>query len=302
MDCGILPIIKPAGPSSAAVVGQVRRITGIKKVGHSGTLDPAAEGLLVLAFKRATAILSYLPSDKTYHAVVCLGKTTDSLDVQGKIQSQHPVPSLSAVEVSAALQRFSGPQWQKPPMVSAVHYRGERLYRIARRGEQVEMPPRKVTIYHIQLRNFQSPFIEFEVACSGGTYIRSLAADLGAALGCGGYLHHLTRTACGGFTLSEAIDLEALTRRGQKDDWKQRLVTLNQALRHIPAVYVDGRDETAVRNGRSIPGLAPPEPEAGPVIRILNPNHRLLAMARWTGEELVMQRVLCPAGEEIVCE
>ncbi len=302
MDCGMLPIIKPAGPSSAAVVGQVRRITGIKKIGHSGTLDPAAEGLLVLAFNRATALLSYLPSDKTYQAVVCLGQMTDSLDAQGKIQSQHPVPPLSVQEVSALLQRFSGSQWQKPPLVSALHYRGERLYRIARRGEQVEVPLRKITIHYIRLRKFQSPFIEFEVACSGGTYIRSLAADLGTSLGCGGYLHHLTRTACGGFTLPEAITLEVLSRRCEKDDWKQGLVSLNQALRHIPAVYVDGRDETAVRNGRSIPGFAPPEPEAGTIIRILNPKHRLLALARWTGEELVMQRVLCPANEEIACE
>ncbi len=302
MDCGILPIIKPAGPSSAAMVGEIRRMTGIKRIGHSGTLDPAAEGLLVLAFKRATALLSYLPSDKTYHAVVCLGQTTDSLDAQGKIQSQHPVPLISVQEVAAVLQRFSGPQWQKPPMVSALHYRGERLYQIARRGEQVEIPLRKITIHHIQLRKFQSPYIEFEVACSGGTYIRSLAADLGETLGCGGYLYHLTRTACGGFTLPEAINREDLTRLCQKDDWKQRLVSLNQALRHIPAVYVDGRDETAVRNGRKIPGLAPPEPETGSIIRILKPNHWLLAMARWSGEELVMQRVLCPAGEEIECE
>jgi len=299
MIWGMLPLIKPAGPTSAAVVGQIKRLTRIKRVGHAGTLDPAAEGVLVVAFNRATLMLPYLPGNKTYRAMVRLGITTDTLDAQGRVLIESPVPKLRKSDVIRALNRFVGEQLQIPPMVSARRYHGKRLYHLARCGDQVELQPTPIKIHNIKLVSLSLPDIEFDISCSRGTYIRSLARDLGETLGCGAHLLHLTRTACSGFVLAEAFSLTAVASLVKQNRLFQQMISPAQALRHLPEIIVGGQEQRAVRNGCSLSMTGQQlDLQAGPV-RIMDQMGHLLAIARCHGDRLKMERVLCPAGETL---
>jgi tRNA pseudouridine55 synthase len=286
---GLLPVDKPSGPSSSALVEHVRRLTRARRVGHAGTLDPGANGILVLAFGRATALFPYLPTEKSYRAVVRLGAVTDTQDAQGRILDEREVPSFSPETIIAALQHFTGTIQQKPPMVSALHHNGERLYKIALRGETVDLPFRTVTLSRIFFLHYHAPDITFDVDCSRGTYIRSLASDLGEQLGCGGHLLALTRTACSGFTQEQAVSLETLEQLCRAQAWTEKLTTPAEALRHFPAVTVDGKSLTAVQHGHSLPA---PVGVAGGWVRVLDPAGALLAIAEVRGADLVMKRVL----------
>jgi tRNA pseudouridine55 synthase len=207
-----LVIDKPAGPTSHGCVAAVRRAYGLKRVGHGGTLDPAVTGVLPMALGPATRLLPYLQGDKVYRAVVQLGVRTSSDDLEGEVL-EHRIPlPLDAAALEEALASFRGEIQQRPPAVSAVHVGGERAYARARRGEVVELAPRPVTIHSLCLLAWDpaEARVELEVRCSAGTYIRSLARDLGEHLGCGGALARLRRTATLGFDLSTAVDLERL--------------------------------------------------------------------------------------------
>ena len=205
-------IDKPAGPTSHGCVAAVRRAYGLKRVGHGGTLDPAVTGVLPMALGPATRLLPYLQGDKLYRAVVQLGVRTSSDDLEGEVLERRTPPALDGAALEEALASFRGDILQRPPAVSAVHVGGERAYARARRGELVELAPRPVTIHSLRLLGWDpaKAQAELEVRCSAGTYIRSLARDLGEHLGCGGALARLRRTATLGFDLSTAVDLERL--------------------------------------------------------------------------------------------
>ncbi|NTV53667.1 MAG: tRNA pseudouridine(55) synthase TruB, partial [Candidatus Firestonebacteria bacterium] len=239
MLCGILPLYKPAGPSSNDVLRRISRWINVRSLGHSGTLDPAAEGLLVSAVDRATPVLAFLPGDKAYRARITLGRTTDTWDAKGQVLTENPVPALSEAEVAHHLESFAGVIQQTPPPFSALWHEGKRLYDLARQGRPVQKPPREVTIYQLRLVSYRAPEAEVDLHCSAGTYVRSLAMELGAALGCGAHLSHLVRTACSGFALKDAVTLETLEAEGPSCDWLRHVISPAQALAHLPAVEVN---------------------------------------------------------------
>lgn len=287
MPSGLLVLRKPGGPSSATLVGRVKRLTGVRRAGHSGTLDPMADGVLVVALGQATGLLPYLPTDKTYRAVIRLGATTSTDDAQGEVTATAPVPALTAEQVAATLERWKGPQLQIPPMVSARRHGGERLYQIARRGESVFRAPRRVLVHDLRLLEWRPPDASLEVRCSGGTYIRSLAADLGRAWGCGAYLLRLTRTACNGFAWEDAAPWEAFEAAAAAGDWQRLLADPNRGLAHLPPVPVDEAGCRDVAHGRVLAG---PKAVQG-LVRVLDAKGRLLAVARAGQGRLVMERV-----------
>ncbi|MEA2499305.1 MAG: tRNA pseudouridine55 synthase [Actinomycetota bacterium] len=243
---GLLIVDKPAGVTSHDVVDQVRRRLGTRKVGHGGTLDPDATGVLVLGVGRATRFLSYSQaSPKRYEALVKLGTTTSTQDASGDVIETRPIEAERS-EVETALKRFEGDIRQIPPMVSAVRVGGERLYEKARRGEEVERKPRDVTIYAIALTDFSSDdgTLALDVRCSAGTYIRTIAHDLGQELGCGAHLARLRRTEAGGWTLADAVPLDDVT--------EEALKPLTEVARDMKRVDVNEDTARLVRNGRPI--------------------------------------------------
>jgi tRNA pseudouridine55 synthase len=216
---GVLVCDKPAGMTSHDVVARVRRLTGQRRVGHGGTLDPPATGVLVLALGRATRLLPFLPTEpKRYLATVAFGAETDTLDAAGIVTVTADASGVDEAGLRAAMAGFLGPQEQIPPMVSAIKVGGERLYAKARRGEQVERAPRPIVVHELELLGFtpgERPAATIVVVCSGGTYVRSLAADLGRALGTLAHLASLRRTAVGRFTERDARTLDDLAGPGE---------------------------------------------------------------------------------------
>ena len=212
LTCGFLVLDKPAGLSSHGCVARVRRAYGLKRVGHGGTLDPAVTGVLPIALGPATRLLPYLSGDKTYRGVVQLGVRTDSDDLEGEVLERQQPPQLASTDLEAALKPFRGVIQQRPPAISAVHVNGQRAYKLARAGERVELQARPITLHRLELLHWDPELgrLELEVACSAGTYIRSLARDLGEALGCGGCLAQLQRTEALGFKLEQSVSWEQL--------------------------------------------------------------------------------------------
>ena len=207
----IININKPAGWTSFDVVKKVRGIIKEKKVGHAGTLDPFADGVLVLGTGPDTKKLTDITmASKTYRAELTLGKSTDTQDRDGKISKEAVVPGLTRQTINAVLASFDGIQEQIPPMYSAKHVNGQRLYKLARRNKTVERVPVKITIYQISLLDYNEPVITFEVTCSKGTYVRVLGADIAAKLGTVGHLTALTRTSVGSYHITAAMTIEEL--------------------------------------------------------------------------------------------
>lgn len=215
LTAGVVLVDKPVGPTSFRMVQQVRRAVGIKKVGHAGTLDPFASGLLVICISRpATRLISQLMAgDKEYVGVIRLGQETDTLDSQGVIVAQHAVPALERAEIEACLTSFGGLQWQQPPQFSALKHKGKPLYYYARKGIVVEKEPRQITISALECTDYNEEYLHIRVVCSKGTYIRTLAADIGRSLGCGAYLHQLRRIRSGPFHVNNAVDGALLAER-----------------------------------------------------------------------------------------
>lgn len=226
---GVLVIDKPAGPTSHDIVQKVRRVVRTK-VGHTGTLDPAATGVLVLVLGRATRLSAMLAgAEKEYLAQIRLGRVTDTDDADGEIIEEHPVPPLERAKIEAVLDRFRGTIRQVPPMFSAVKVGGEPLYRAARRRETRERPSREVTLSKLELVEMDAATLSVGVICSAGTYIRSLAHDIGTSLGCGAMLERLRRTRSGTFSIEQAFSLEDLA-----DRWQDGLIPLSDLLPDIP--------------------------------------------------------------------
>jgi tRNA pseudouridine55 synthase len=210
----IVAIDNPAGWTSFDVVNKLRRMTGVKKVGHAGTLDPFATGVLLVCFAGATKQVDALMGlEKEYEGTFELGVETDSHDVTGKVIAQHPVPELSREQIEQAVRRYVGEIMQTPPMFSALKRGGRRLYELARKGEQVELEPRKVRIYAFDVLDVALPEIRFQLTCSRGTYVRALARDLGKDYGCGAFLKTLRRTRVGQYVASSALSIEQFAKQ-----------------------------------------------------------------------------------------
>ncbi len=253
MPSGILLIDKPAGLTSFQVVRRVRRLLGVKKIGHLGTLDPFATGLLPLCIGEATKLVPFLmPETKTYRAWVKLGEETDTQDATGQVVARSeafPEPD----QVYEAAAAFVGEIEQVPPMYSAVHHQGKRLYELARQGKVVEgRQARRVTIYRLEVEEMAGREVTMTVACSSGTYIRTLAADLGAALGCGAHLGALRRLAVGPFRVEEAVTLEDLEEGSPEEVWP-RIIPLAACLPGLRGITVGPEEAARLRHGRVLP-------------------------------------------------
>jgi tRNA pseudouridine55 synthase len=221
---GILIVDKPRGMTSHDVVDFIRRHFKIKKAGHAGTLDPAATGVLVILIGKATKrSLGLTGADKEYEAVLTLGRKTDSGDAEGKVLFESDVSKVTGEDVRRVFKSFEGEIEQVPPMVSALRYKGERLYELARKGKEVPREPRKIHIKEMRIKKAEIPNIDFSVTCSKGTYIRTLCEDIGDKLGCGGYLSYLRRVRSGGFTLDGSVDMDKL-KSFSIDELKERLI------------------------------------------------------------------------------
>ena len=227
---GILLVDKPQGLTSHDVVARMRRVFQIKKIGHAGTLDPMATGLLLILVGRATKASQYLMSmDKEYVGTVKLGEVTDSQDADGEIIATTPVPDLVEKDVAEVIRSFLGDQYQMPPMYSAKKVNGQKLYKLARKGKEVEREPRVIHVSRYEITHFDLPEISFLVACSKGAYIRTLAHDLGERLGCGGHLCALRRTAVGPFSIENANTLEEIEKM-TASTLRNKLIPLTQAV------------------------------------------------------------------------
>jgi tRNA pseudouridine55 synthase len=278
---GILLIDKPEGPSSAQVVHKVKVCLGAKKVGHLGTLDPFASGLLLLGIDEGTKIADiFLTASKRYHGVMVLGVATDSQDATGKVIETRPIPTLNAERLRKLAEQFTGELQQIPPMFSALKKDGVRLYRLAREGQEVPRAPRAVRVEALSLNQPGAEEIELDVTCSSGTYVRTLAADMGAALGCGAHLKSLRRLACGSLTINQATTLEALGRAGSLS--AQAFLPLAAALNHIPSVTWDHRWIARLRMGQQEVLGQLGKPLAGENLsRILDNRGNIVALVEW---------------------
>jgi tRNA pseudouridine55 synthase len=295
---GFVAVDKPQGWTSHDVVDAARRWFGTRQVGHLGTLDPLATGVLPLAVRSATKLVPFLEGgEKAYVGTIRLGETTDTLDAEGEVLCRHEGSLPDEAAVRDALEHFLGEIEQVPPMYSAVKQDGVPLHKLARQGREVERPPKRVRIDRLELRSFSVPDIEFEVACSAGTYVRVIASDLGARLGCGGYLKNLCRTRSGPFTLEDAVtdkELAAAAERGEVD----RFVIPPVEVLGFPVVQLDESDVTTVRHGGEIASLGPPR-RPGSCIAAVEPGGRLLAvMEVRPGRRLHPVRVLPPLAPQ----
>lgn len=254
---GVLNLNKPPEETSFAMVALARRLSGEKRIGHAGTLDPLATGVLLLLFGQATRISEYLLElPKTYLVTVRLGISTDSYDAEGTPTQESNPSGVSEAMIREVLPEFVGEIQQTPPAHSAVKVAGQPAYKLARRGRELDLQPRSVNIYGIEIKGYEPPDLSLRVECGRGVYIRSLAHDLGQRLGCGGHVSRLVRTRIGHFTIEDAVaagDLEAALSQGSSC----RLQTIAEALRHLPQLPVSATEAERLRNGRPLPGEAP---------------------------------------------
>jgi len=281
---GVLNVNKPSGMTSHDVVDAVRKILGVRRVGHTGTLDPQATGVLPLCVGRATRIAQYLTqADKEYVMTLRLGVTTDTLDAAGKETGRVEEVRVRREEMEAVLPRFVGEIQQVPPLFSAKKYLGERLYRLARRGEQVERQPVSVRIHALELVEFAPPFVTLKMRCSKGTYARSLCDDIGRALGCGGHLHALTRTRSGRFSMDGILTLETLEQMVRERRLGEVLIPVADALAHLPAVRVAPEAGRVILHGGDVAaGMVVQFPaglQRGALVRVLGYRKQLLSLA-----------------------
>ena len=282
---GILNINKPAGKTSFDIVAQVKRLSGEKRVGHAGTLDPIATGVLPVCLGRATRIVQYLAdATKTYRAEIELGVTTDTYDVSGRVTHRSDPLGISREQVAAALASFCGSIQQTPPMYSAVKHQGKPLYELARAGIEVERKSRLVKIFRIELLEWQPPLVTVELECGKGTYIRSLAHDLGQVLGCGANLKNLIRLRCGVFDIKDALSLPQLEEAFQCGYWQRFVYPVDIALLNWSAMVVSRETEVALRNGRPLDLTAGPVASPGDCCRVYTLDGFFLGVLRFNPE------------------
>ncbi len=253
---------KPEGLSSAQAVGQVKKLLGARKAGHAGTLDPFATGVLVCMLNQATRLGRFLlAGEKTYAAVLRLGITTDTQDGTGQVVAQQPVGDSIENRLVEVFRRFEGDIAQTPPAYSALKHQGVPLYKLARRGQPVHKPPRRVRIAALQIETVELPDVHFRVTCSAGTYIRSLCADIGQALGCGGHLSQLRRTHSSGFGIETAIGLSELEKRVRAPRAEVPLISPAAALPGMETLVADEETTLKISNGGRLTSQDLPAPD-----------------------------------------
>ena len=289
MTRGFLIVDKPRGITSNQVVGQVKKVTGEKKVGHAGTLDPMATGALVLAVGKVTRLIRYIQDQpKEYVATAQFGVATDTLDADGAVLSREPM-EVTEAEVTALVPRFTGSISQVPPMVSALKHEGRRLYELAREGEVIERDARQVTVHELEILSVGPapyPEVEFRVVCGKGTYVRSLADDMAGVLGGSAHLTALRRTRIGSLRASAGVTIEDM------QNWESYFLTPAQAMDDLEHVEVDAETANGVRNGVRFVG--------GPIIEgptddpygVLDPEGNLIAVYRRVGDHAEPEVVL----------
>jgi len=249
---GILLLDKRLGVSSNRVLQEVKRLLNANKAGHTGSLDPLATGLLPLCFGEATKVSAFmLDDDKRYRVVVQLGVVTDTGDAEGQVLATRPVPPLSLEAINVCLSQFNGEIDQVPPMYSALKHEGKKLYELARQGKSVERKARRISIYKIELLNYSADRLELDVWCSKGTYIRTLAEDIGAYLGCGGTVMELRRLEAGRFGIDHAFTMEQLQAMSA-EELMSCLIAVDQPLQFMPAVGLTADQAAAVKQGRRL--------------------------------------------------
>ncbi|MCS7185403.1 MAG: tRNA pseudouridine(55) synthase TruB [Armatimonadetes bacterium] len=250
---GIFLLLKPSGMTAHDVVEFVRKKLKMKRVGHTGTLDPLASGLMVLCLGRATRLAEFISElDKVYRFEMVLGIKTKTQDAEGEILEVRSTEGITAERLEKVLKNFIGEIEQVPPMLSAVHYQGKRLYELARKGLEVERPPRKVKIHRLTLLEWWEKPVKralIEVHCSRGTYIRTLASDIGEALGCGAYQHFLVRTQVGPFKSEQALTLEEFGEAVLQGQWERYILSLDQGLPMLPTLVLTKLDVQRILNG-----------------------------------------------------
>ncbi len=249
---GILLLDKPQGHTSNQALERAKRFLGMRKAGHTGSLDPIASGLLPICFGEATKISAFLlGSDKRYLVTVRLGAVTATGDAEGEVRGRWPVPVLDPIMIEHALSLFRGEIEQIPPMYSALKHQGQRLYDLARQGIEVDRPPRRVTIHSLKLLDFGSDFLRLEIFCSKGTFIRTLAEDIGKALGTGGYVENLRRTQVGDFLVEDAITLDRLAEM-TPEARRARLLPIDQAVAACPRVVLADEMSFYILRGQAV--------------------------------------------------
>ena len=250
---GLLLLDKPSGCSSNAALQKARRLFSARKAGHTGSLDPIASGLLPVCFGEATKLCSHLlDSDKRYEVLIRLGVETDTCDREGSVIARAQVPSLDEGLIAQALAPFLGRIQQVPPMYSALKHQGKRLYELARQGLEIERKAREVEIFAIKLLGFDQNSLTLDVHCSKGTYIRSLAVDLGRLLGCGGYVEELRRTAVGPFSLGQSYTLETLAACADDRERLNLLRPMDEMVLHLPAIHFDEDQSMRLNQGQAV--------------------------------------------------
>jgi tRNA pseudouridine55 synthase len=300
MKNGILVVDKPEGLSSARVVSRLKHLLKVKKIGHTGTLDPFATGVLPIAVGQATRISKYfLKGVKGYYAQVTLGIETDTCDCTGTVTHTAPAAQLAVLgqdHVNDVVEEFWGPQEQVPPAYSALKYKGQPLYKLARQGQMIQKPPRPIEIMAISMENFRidadgRPVFDMPVTCSGGTYIRSLAHDIGAALGCGAHLSALRRTRAGRFKIEDAVGLDCFEKM-LPSDVEARFISMSRCLGFLPAIIADSQTVGKIKHGQPLFVADIPIPESLDFsgdkneshtvsdIRMLDSDDNLLAIVR----------------------
>lgn len=281
---GILVVDKPTNMTSATLVAKVKKLFKAKKVGHTGTLDPFATGVLVCCINKATRLAEFLvKGSKTYEAVLYLGISTETQDNTGKILSINKIPTFSVDTLTEAFNRFKGVILQKPPVYSALKHKGVPLYKLARKGKPVQKPARQVEISSIKIMDIDLPEIRFEVSCSGGTYVRTLCADIGEYLGCGGHLKELRRIENSGFSIKKAVSVSELESATGLESISRKLIPMKDALKDMPEVLVPYEITEKIRNGAlitkeelNIENMAGPEG----FIKAIDKNDELVAVLK----------------------
>jgi tRNA pseudouridine55 synthase len=279
---GVVIVDKPAGATSAQVLARVKRLCRVNKAGHAGTLDPFATGVLVCCLNQATRLARFFLHDrKTYRGTLHLGIETDTQDPTGQVLAEKDTAALTAADIQNLVDRFTGTMEQVPPVYSALKHKGTPLYRLARNGRAVQKPPRRVTIEALTILDIAIPLVRFEVTCSAGTYIRTLCADMGRELGCGGHLKALRRLESSGFTIAEAVPLDELEQKAAQGTLDGCLISMSDALRGMSAVTAERRLADKIGHGQPVSrsDLADlPDLESAADFKVLDSRGRLLAV------------------------
>jgi len=289
----IININKPSGITSFQAVTKVKRIFGVRKAGHTGTLDPMATGVLLVCLGEATKVSRFLlDMDKKYRARVKLGERTDTCDAEGRVVERKDASSVTEDQLVKVVKMFEGEIAQRPPMYSAVKVHGERLYKLARKGIEIDRPERRVRVYDLKVTAVQLPYFDMEVSCSKGTYIRTLCDDIGAVLGPGAHLFALERSAVGFFDIANAVSLGELGSDAFRTVCKKAFYSLDEALSELQEIVLEQNDYEKAKNGVAINSLNFNDLAVGSFVRLKGPSGQLFGIGSVDEGSVRVERIL----------